>query len=119
MDNIQIFIISLLVVLIIVCMLLKQKEGWYYTQAYYPMTYTGGYSSTYPSYKELGYSGKGGYQYPGYSPAFGKQRELECLTGCEGNDLYHKMHPKSPSRAACRLMCKLSNAYSDESQSGQ
>nr|QBK85801.1 MAG: hypothetical protein LCMAC101_03960 [Marseillevirus LCMAC101] len=112
MDNIQIFIIGFLVVLIIVCMLLKQKEGWYYTQAYYPIAYMAGYGDKYPYYEKLGYKGPGSYGYPGYGRAYADQREKSCKIGCRGNDLYAQSHPGSPTYDQCIKACNVMNPYS-------
>ena len=110
MDNIQFLIVGILVVLIIGC-IIKRKEGWYYTQAYYPYRYTGGYGSDYPYYTQ-GYKGQGSYIYPGYTPKFAKQMEQNCKLGCLGNVPYAERHKNSPGCKDCLKACVAQNPYS-------
>ena len=110
MDNVQILIVGIFVVLIMVC-ILKPKEGWYYTQAYYPYRYTGGYGTDYPYYTQ-GYKGPGSYRYPGYTPEFAKQIEQNCKLGCIGNVQFSEDHENSPDCKQCLQACAAQNPYS-------
>jgi hypothetical protein len=111
--DIQIFIIGFIVV-ILVCMLLKQKESYYNTQAYYPRYYTSGYGDSYPYYEARGYKGPGSYQYPGYGPAFADQKEDQCELGCIGTYKYARGGAKKSvdSLDNCLRACKDGNPYS-------
>ncbi len=115
MDNIQIFIIALLVVLIIFCILLKGKEQFYYTQGYYPYYYSGGYIPDYPytsEYGSLGYRGVGSYRYPGYGPAYAKQKEEQCNIGCTSEYEYSRGKKSAKAiRDNCYNACKAASPY--------
>ena len=112
MDNIQFLIIGIFIVLIIVCFFSNQKDGYYYTQAYYPYRYTSGYGRDYPYYSKLGYKGPGSYGYPGFSPEYAKQKEENCKLGCIGNIPFAKRHPTSVSLDDCLESCIAENPYS-------
>jgi len=107
----QFLIIGVFVALIVVCILLNQKEGWYYTQAYYPYSYTGGFGREYPYYSK-GYVGPGSYKYPGYTPERAEQMEKDCKLGCLGNAPFAKRGGRSPDCQQCLEACAAKNPYS-------
>ena len=111
MDNFHFFIIGIFIILIIVWCSSNQKDGWYYTQAYYPYRYTGGYGRNDPYYTQ-GYKGPGSYKYPGYTPEYAKQIEQDCKLGCIGNAPFAEKHENSPDCKLCLKACAAQNPYS-------
>ncbi len=113
MNNIQIFIIALLVVLFIYCILSKGKEQYYYTQGYYPYYYSGGYIPDYPNRSMVGYKGSGSYRYPGYGSAYAKQKEQQCNIGCTSKYEYTRGNENAnANRSSCYDACGAANPYS-------
>lgn len=111
MDNLHFLIICIFIILIIVWCSSKQKDGYYYTQAYYPYRYTGGYGRDSPYYTK-GYNGPGSYKYPGYTSKYSKHIEQNCKLGCIGNVPFAEKHENSPDFKDCLKACVAQNPYS-------
>lgn len=75
-------VICLIILLVILFMCwIKNDEGYYFTQAYYPHYYASGYGTTDPI-TAYGYKGPGSYRYPGYGAAFNYEKNASCRLGC-------------------------------------